>query len=176
MQTEDSTLSLPQDQASYERCLHLLKRIELGASEGFSDFRSHEQEFDNRSMAGMSRLTKKILLNIDYEWVRSKRNKNFNELHKALHKFNQLSPMIDGGTITGPMMYPYLCDNKHLRERLQENNIFTPTYWPQISEMGNGSNVFESYLVEHLIPLPIDQRYGRRDMHRIVSVIKECNG
>ena len=74
------------------------------------------------------------------------------------------------------MMYPYLCDNKHLRERLQGNNIFTPTYWPQISEMDRGSNIFESYLAEHLIPLPIDQRYGRRDMHRIVSVIKECNG
>jgi len=171
----DSSLSLPQDDISFERCVHLLKRIELGASEGFSDFRSHEQEFDNRSMACMSRLTKRILLNIDYEWVQSKRNKNFNELHSALQKFNLLSPIIDGATITGPMMYPYLCDNKHLRERLQKNNIFTPIYWPQISEMGNGLNVFESHLAEHLIPLPIDQRYNRGDMHRIVSVIKEFN-
>lgn len=171
----DSLPSLPQDDTSFERCVHLLKRIELGASEGFSDFKSHEQEFDNRFMAGMSRLTKRILLNIDYEWVRSKRNKNFDELHTALRKFNQLSPMIDGATITGPMIYPYLCDHKHLRERLQKNNIFTPIYWPQISEMGNSSSVFESYLAEHLIPLPIDQRYGRHDMNHIVSVIKEYN-
>ena len=173
---KSSMLSLRQDETSFERCEHLLKRIDLGASEGFSDFKSNELEFENRSIAGMSRLTKKILLNIDYEWVRSKRNENFYELHTALQKFNRLSHIIDGGTINGPMMYPYLCDNKNLREHLQEKNIFTPTYWPDISEMGNGSNAFESYLAEHLIPLPIDQRYGRRDMHRIVSVIGECNG
>ena len=171
----NSMPSLPQDDTSFERCAHLLKRIELDASEGFSDFRSHEQGFDNRFMAGMSRLTKRILLNIDYEWVRTKRNKNFNELHTALRKFNRFSPLIDAATITGPMMYPYLCDDKHLRERLQKNNIFTPIYWPQISEVSNGSNGSESYLSEHLIPLPIDQRYGRRDMHRIVSVIMEYN-
>jgi hypothetical protein len=172
----DSQPAVPQNETSFERCMHLLKRIELGASEGFSNFKSHEKEFDNRFIAGMSRLTKKILLNIDYEWVRNKRNTNFNELHTALQKFNRLSHIIDGGIINGPMMYPYLCDNNLLREHLHENNIFTPTYWPQISRIGNGLNAFESYLVEHLIPLPIDQRYGRHDMHRIVSVIKGFNG
>jgi hypothetical protein len=173
---KNSMIALRQDKTSFERCEHLLKRIDLGASEGFSDFKSHEQEFENRPIAGMSRLTKKMLLNIDYEWVRSKRNENFNELHIALQKFNQLSHIMDGDTISGPMMYPYLCDNKNLREHLHENNIFTPTYWPHISEMGNGLSGFESHLAEHMIPLPIDQRYGRHDMDRIVSVIEECNG
>jgi len=138
--------------------------------------KSNEREFENRSMAGMSRLTKKILLSIDYEWVCSTRNKNFYELHEALKKFNQLSPIIDADSINGPMIYPYLCNMKYLKEHLHKNNIFTPTYWPHISKMGLCSNIFESYLSDHLIPLPIDQRYGRRDMHRIIDVIKECNG
>jgi hypothetical protein len=167
---------VPQNETSFERCMHLLKRIELGAAAGFSDFKSHEEKFGNRSIAGMSRLTKKILSNIDFERVCNKRNQNFNELHTALQQSNRLSHIIDGSSINGPMMYPYLCDNKYLRKHLHENNIFTPTSWPQISGMGNGSNSFESYLVEHLVPLPIDQRYGRHDMHRIVSVIKGCNG
>ena len=168
---------LPYDDPSFNKCMYLLKRIEFGASEGFSDFKFQEQELNNRYMACMSRLTKRILSSIDYEWVRSKRNKNFKELHKALHESNQLSNTIDDGNISGPMIYPFLCDkNKHLREYLHENNIFTATYWPQISELGYGSNVFESYLVEQMIPLPIDQRYDRRDMHRIVSVIKEYRG
>lgn len=171
-----SALPVLPDESSYERCVHLLKRIELGAQEGLSDYRFHEQEFNNRSMAGMSRLTKKILFSIDYDWACSKRNTNFNVLHTALAKSNQLSHIIDCGAITGPMMYPYLSDIKHLREQLQKSNIFTPTYWPHVSEMGNGSNIYESYLAENLIPLPIDQRYDRIDMNRIVSVIKECNG
>ena len=174
--TGNSKLSVSSDKTSYKRCMHLLKRIELGASKGFADFKANEKKFDNLSMAGMSPLTMKILSNINYEWVCRRRNKNFFELHMALQKFNQLSPIIDGSKITGPMIYPYLCDNKNLRKRLQENNIFAPTYWPEITEMANTSDVFESYLAEHLIPLPIDQRYDRRDMHRIVSVIRKCNG
>lgn len=173
---EKSALSITPEETSFERCMHMLKRIDLGASEGFSDYKSNEREFENRSMAGMSRLTKKILLNIDYEWVCRTRNRNFYELHEALKKFNQLSPIIDDDSINGPMIYPYLCNMKYLREHLHKNNIFTPTYWPHISKMGLCSNIFESYLSEHLIPLPIDQRYGRRDMHRIIDVIKEFNG
>lgn len=167
----------PPEETSYERCAHLLKRIELGAREGFSDYKSNEREFENRSLARMSRLTKKLLFNIDYNWVRSRRNTNFIELHSALQAFNQLSHIIDSDSITGPMMYPYLSDNsRHLREHLHKHNIFTPTYWPQISESGNGSNAFARYLAEHLIPLPIDQRYRRCDMRRIVSVIEKCHG
>lgn len=165
-----------QKETSFARCKHLLKRIEFGALEGFADYKSHEEEFNNRSIARMSNLTKKILLSIDYEWVRHKRNENFIELHADLQKSNRFSHIIDCSTINGPMMYPYFCDKKNLRKHLHENNIFTPTYWPKINGIDSGSNTFESYLVEHLTPLPIDQRYGRKDMHRIVSVIKECNG
>lgn len=167
----------PPAETSFERCAHLLKRIELGACEGFSDYKSNERKFENRSLAGMSRLTRKLLFNIDYQWVRSKRNANFIELHSALQAFNQLSHIIDGAAITGPMMYPYLSDNSsRLREHLHKHHIFTPTYWPQISESGNASNAFARYLAEHVIPLPIDQRYRRSDMRRIVSVIGKCHG
>jgi hypothetical protein len=165
-----------QKEISFSRCAHLLKRIEFGASEGFAEYKFHEKEFDNRSIARMSGLTKKILLNIDYEWVRHKRDTNFIQLHNELQKSNRLSHIIDGSTINGPMTYPYLCDEKNLRKHLHENNIFTPIYWSKIPGMDSGSNNFESYLVEHLTPLPIDQRYGRNDMNRIVSGIKECNG
>lgn len=172
----NSKPALLPNETSFERCAHLLKRIELGPSQGFSDFKLNEQQLTTRSVAGMSFLTKKILFNIDYEWIRRRRNSNFAELHACLQRLNQLSHIMDESAIDGPMMYPYLCDKNNLREHLHENNIFTPTYWPQLSEMGVGLNGFESYLAEHLIPLPIDQRYGLRDMHRIVSVIEEFNG
>jgi hypothetical protein len=172
----NSEVAFAPDKTSYERFRHMLKRIEFETSEGLSDYQSHEKEFDNRPMAGMSRLTKKILLSIDYKRVRKIRNENFKELHGALQKFNQLSYIIDSSSVTGPLAYPFLCDMKHLRKHLHKNMIFTPMYWPRISELGQDLTDFESYLIEHLIPLPIDQRYDRRDMHRIIDVIEEFHG
>ncbi len=172
---ESTMISLRQDKTSFERCLHLLKRSDLGPSEGFSDFQSNENEFENRPMARMSKLTRKILESIDYAVVRNTRNKNFYELHTALRKTNQLSHVINKSTINGPMAYPYLSNDPKIREYLRFNKIFTPTYWPGLSEISSSVNTFESHLAEHLIPLPVDQRYGLKDMDRIISVIEEYN-
>lgn len=166
----------PPEEISFERCAHLLKRIELGACDGFADYKSNERKFEKRTIAGMSRLTKKLLFNIDFEWVRDKRDENFHELHSALKKSNKLSHIIESDAFTGPMMYPYLSNHRDLRSRLRHHRIYTPTYWPEISEMFDTSNTFALYLAENLIPLPIDQRYGRYDMHRIISIVEQCNG
>jgi hypothetical protein len=169
-------ISLSSENISYKRCAHLLRRLELGPSGGFDDFKANEKKFDNLSMAGMSPLTRKILSGIDYEWAGKIRNQNFKVLHSALNESNQLSPLIGKGTISGPMVYPYLCENKNLRKFLIENNIFVATYWPEILEIANRSYAFEQYLAEHLLPLPVDQRYTRNDMYRVISVVKECDG
>jgi hypothetical protein len=69
------------------------------------------------------------------------------------------------------MAYPFWSEDENLRSRLIKNKVFVATYWPNIFEWCNESQL-EYLLAKEIVPLPIDQRYGEEDMRRIVDVIK----
>jgi hypothetical protein len=68
------------------------------------------------------------------------------------------------------MVYPFMIDDESLRGRLIQNKVFVARYWPNVLEWC-GENELESKLTRHIIPLPIDQRYGEKDMERILKII-----
>lgn len=155
---------------SYERCSHLLKRMELDPAEGYVDFKSNSKKLSGQPVKQMSRLTRKMLSSIDYEVVRNRRRKNFDYLQEHLGKTNCLEmPCIN--SFACPMIYPYLTNDPSLRQRLIENKIFVATYWPNIKEWAS-RGMLEYELMEKLMPLPIDQRYGIEEMDTIISIIK----
>jgi hypothetical protein len=152
---------------SWERASHLLKRIDVGAEEGYSDFVINDKSLINQPIKQMSNLTKAILNSTDHEVVKKKRLSNFNMLAKALNIENGLR--IDG-EIACPMVYPLLTNNKNIRSKLIKERVFVATYWPNIFEWSKPEEV-EYRLAENIIPLPIDQRYGQADMERIIELI-----
>lgn len=161
--------SFEQD-VSYERCSHLLKRMELDPSDGYVDFKSNSKKLSGQPVKQMSRLTRKMLSSIDFEDVRNKRRKNFDYLQEHLGKANCLEiPFID--SIACPMIYPFLTDDPSLRQRLIENKIFVATYWPNVKEWAS-REMLEFELMDKMIPLPVDQRYGIDEMNTIISIIK----
>ena len=34
------------------------------------------------------------------------------------------------------------------------------------------SKFFKTWMANHILPLPIDQRYGKEDMERIIQILK----
>ena len=73
-------------------------------------------------------------------------------------------------TFACPMVYPFMTDtNRNLRKELIDNKIFVARYWPNV-EMLNGFET-EFNMANGIIPLPCDQRYGEREMDRIIDVI-----
>ena len=67
-----------------------------------------------------------------------------------------------------PLVYPYMTTKENLRKKLINNKIYVATYWnPQPETMP------ESLFQRYIIPLPIDQRYSKVDMQRILEVIDE---
>ena len=71
------------------------------------------------------------------------------------------------------MIYPYLKKgNKNLKKKLIMHKIFIATYWPNVDQWLSSDNCFESHLLENLIAIPIDQRYGERQMRKIIDFIK----
>lgn len=153
---------------SFDRMNFLLKRIDLGAEKGYEDFRKQSEALVNMDIRLMSKLTHSIMASIDYDKVKRIRRENFLYLHSVLSSTNELNLCLKEDDV--PMIYPYLINTEGLREKLIANKIFVAKYWPNVLAWTK-SNDDEYYLTQHLLPLPIDQRYNKDDMKRIVNII-----
>lgn len=153
---------------SYDRIEHLLLRIEEGAEAGYSSFRVNDRSLDNMSIMGMSKLTQKLLRNIDYDKVKETRLKNFTTLHDKLQKQNFLKFELSVDDV--PMVYPFYCEISQMRKYLIKNRIFVATYWSNVLEWCSPASK-EYLLCKCIIPLPLDQRYDMYDMEYIVQLI-----
>lgn len=156
-------------ETSLDRMNFLLKRIENTAQEGYLLFQKNESYFNSCGLQRMSKLTERLLSNFEYEKCRKIRNRNFLFLHERLSKYNQL--VIDTSTLNGPMVYPFLNPMTNLKETLINNKIYVANYWNEVRKRVTMQS-YERYLSENLVPLPIDQRYGRDDMTYIVDIIE----
>ena len=154
---------------SFDRFDHLLKRIDLSAGEGFEDYHKNEEMLEHQPIRKMSKLTQRMMQGIDYKTAAQQRRANYQMLHEALGKENNLELPLEDDAV--PMVYPYLTSVEGLREKLIENKIFVARYWPNVLEWTQPDD-FKYQLAQQMQPLPIDQRYGEEDMQRIIDVIK----
>lgn len=155
---------------SWHRCSHLLKRIDSGATSGYADFKQNSATIIDEPILRMSALTETLLLSIDFVKAMAIRRKNFSIIAEALDSINELD-IPDYSSYSCPMVYPFLTSNPDIRHELISNKIYVATYWPNVLEWCQPNSI-EQYLTNHLIPIPIDQRYGEEDMERIISIIK----
>lgn len=154
---------------SYDRFDHLLKRIDLSAGEGFGDYHKNEDLLEPQPIKQMSRLTQRMMQGIEYEMVAQRRRANYQSLHETLGEENNIELPLDDDAV--PMVYPYLVPVKGLREKLIENKIFVARYWPNVLEYTSKDDI-DYLLAFQMQPLPIDQRYGKEEIQRIIDVIK----
>lgn len=154
---------------SYERLSHLLKRIDLGAGAGYTDFKDNSRKLANQPIMQMSKLTGVLLASIDFEGIKERRLKNFHILHEALKSSNQLAiPAI--GSFSCPLVYPYFTNDCTLKKKLIDNKVFVATYWPNVLEWCK-EDTLEYQLADRIIAIPIDQRYGEEEMKYITNLI-----
>jgi hypothetical protein len=153
---------------SHDRMSHLLIRKEISAEAGYSHFVANDKMLENQPIRNMSSLTKSILSMVNYEKIAKIRVQNFILLENALKESNQLSLNLDAGSV--PMVYPYWGRNQSLRQKLLDNKIYTPTYWPNVKKWCD-KNSLEYQLTNEVIYLPIDQRYSIEDMLTITNLI-----
>lgn len=161
--------TLEQDE-SYDKMAYLMKRIDLSAEQGYADFRKVDDGLDNQPIRKMSRLTQRIMQSVDYKSAAKSRRDNFQYLHEALSKDNNLDLLLVDDAV--PMVYPFLAAVKGLREKLIENKVFVARYWPNVLDWTTKDDI-EYLLVYQMQPLPIDQRYVKRDMMNIIDTINK---
>lgn len=154
---------------SYTRMDSLVKRIDLSPEAGFEDFHQVSAIFHSIPMLRMSNFTKRMMNGMDYQFIRARRIKNYNMLSSH---FNQESLNPCGDAV--PMAFPYLCEaGQDLRKRLISQKVFVAKYWPNVDQWAD-QNSLEYYLANHLLPLPVDQRYDEEDMSLIIQLIENA--
>lgn len=153
---------------SMSRMGHLLTRIEEGAEAGYLEFRHNDDSLDELPIQKMSKITEAILCSIDYEAVRRRRRKNYEEMAKHLADSNSIHLPMDEAAV--PMVYPFLdVRERDWRNKMKEQRIFIPKFWPNVVSYGHFD--YEEMLADRIMPLPIDQRYNEEDMKRIIEII-----
>lgn len=171
LQEEELYKALPQD-ISYERMHFLLGRFEMGASPFYQDYVKNNDFFSHEPVKRMSKLTHNLLRAIDYAWVCKRRTDNFAFLHQHLKEKNRLQlPEI----IPGAYAYPFWVDGcgisgKELRRKLIAQKIYIPTLWPEVCALAQASPL-EKQMAENILPIPVDQRYGRGEVGEILEYL-----
>lgn len=152
-------LHIPTDE-SFDRMRFLLGRYERTAEEFYQEYIKNNESFSDEPVKRMSRLTGNLLRGVDYEFVKQRRTDHFSFLHKRLKEMNRLSLNVPQGAF----MYPFWIEGGNsVRKRLLEHKIYIPTLWPDVP--GRCSREDPEYgMAEDILPLPVDQRYGRKDM------------
>lgn len=162
------TINTFEQDISYTRCNHLLRRYDEGASSGYIDFRENSKCLSMQPIRGMSMLTRALLENVNFEWVKECRLRNFEYLHKHLNSTNLLDL---SSSFSCPMVYPYRVKEAiDTRKRLIDNKVYVATYWPNVFQWCSIEDL-EFQLAEQILPLPVDQRYGYPEMDVILETI-----
>ena len=166
LQTDEILNENIEQDVSYERFSHLVKRLDVNAQFGYQDFCRNDDSFNNENIKTLSKITTKIFNSINTEQAKEKRLENFNYLHKYLSEENKLKLLLDKEDV--PMVYPYLIEDETLRAKLIKNKIYVATYWdPQ------PINTQEGFFQKYILPLPIDQRHNTEDLKKILEVIND---
>lgn len=155
---------------SYKRFSHLLERHDVSASKGYKAFKKNELSLNGQPIRQMSNLTKKLLSKIDFDAIKNQRIANFTLLQHNLSNSNLLKIDLEFGTC--PMVYPYYIKNNTIRQDLINNKIYAATYWPNVFLSAKKEST-EYDLAQHILPLPIDQRYKKEDMNQIIKILQK---
>lgn len=160
----------PNTFGQYKAAAALLKSMREG---NFNDqiylemFEKGESLIDSELECGMSQIAEKLFDALEEERVKIRRLNNANYLIEQLNNIGikPLFPLSEGNV---PLFIPVTLKNRdEVRKRMFQNDIFCPIHWPlEDMDLKRGKIMAETEL-----SLIVDQRYGRKDMDEIVSLL-----
>jgi hypothetical protein len=135
----------------------------------YTMYRLHEEEMTSE-VRQISALSAAILSRTDGNLCMRSRKENFAILHEELKGINRFPGLDAAPEEAVPFFYPLLPDRQISRQELVARQLFIPHFWPERqAEQARG---FDAQVLKALLPLPVDQRYGREEMNEIVKLCK----
>lgn len=135
--------------------------------------RSWEAELDRyEGVRSMSRLTARILSEVDEEAAKQARAENYSYLYEKIREMKRLWPILLKGEGEAPLYFPvYVKERDELQNFLGQRDIYAPVLWPVGEQNRDELYGDEAYIYEHMLALPIDQRYGIEQIERMVQIL-----
>ena len=158
---------------SSDTAAFLLKRIEYGCEgEGYKSRTINEERVDSEDIMKMSKLTHAMLDGANYEHNKIKRKENFAYACSLFNGINKIDPTLYSDDETIPMVYPLVVEDDDLLGRLLKAKHFQGHWWHYITEE-LPETTFEYWLSRYIIPITIDQRYGKEELDYLNSIIRQ---
>ncbi|MBQ2884778.1 MAG: hypothetical protein IJE43_13540 [Alphaproteobacteria bacterium] len=150
----------------------LLQRIEYGCEgKTYSSRMINERRIDGEDIMKMSKLTRYILDGTDYENIKSKRKENYQLASDLFGDINKLDTNLYYSDECVPMVYPLVVEDDTLLEKLLQHKHFQGHWWSYILDELDGEH-FEYWISRYIIPITIDQRYGKEELNHIKRIIE----
>lgn len=134
-------------------------------------YREAESILNNqKQIYAISKMTSMVQANLNRRELESMRIENYKTLVDHLN--SHVKPILSfGKEKVVPLYLPVLVEERAaLQKQLVSNSIYAPVVWPkdekQLTQCDGAENAYE-----HLLCIPIDQRYDADDMNRIKEVI-----
>lgn len=159
---------------SSDTAAFLLQRIEYGCEGKTYESRMvNENRIDSEDAMQMSKLTRTILDGTDYDFIIKKRKENFDIAHRLFADVNCINSVMYYDDSCVPMVYPLVVEDDTLLGKLLENKHFQGHWWSYLlSEVDE--DTFEYWLSRYIIPITIDQRYGKAELEFIRKIIEKA--
>ncbi len=158
---------------SSDTAAFLFMRIEYGCEgKAYASRMVNERRINHEDAMKMSALTYAILDGTDYGPIKQKRRENFAWIHQRIGDRNLLDPMqyYDSGCI--PMVYPFMAADDGLLKRLLAAKHFQGRWWDYLLDEMQPDSV-EYRLSRYMVPVTIDQRYGRDEIEAVIRIIRK---
>ena len=166
-----SKVTIPNTFGQYKAAAALLKSMREG---NFNDqiylelFEKGESLIDREQECGMSQISQKLFSFMDEDHVKVRRLNNAHYLIEQLEKIG-IKPFLPLTDNHVPLFVPIILKNRNeVRKAMFKKEIFCPVHWPLDGmEIKRGGQMSKEEL-----SLIIDQRYGRKEMDEIITILK----
>lgn len=151
----------------------LLQRCEYGCEgKTYKARLANEHRIAVSDIKKMSKLTHAILDGTNYNFIINKRKENFTTACQLFDGMNKLSIRMHHDDDCVPMVYPLVVESDRMLPKLLENKIFQGHWWSYLLNEVN-EHTFEYYLSRYMIPITIDQRYGRSELEYTRNILED---
>jgi hypothetical protein len=157
---------------SSDTALFLLQRIEYGCEGKTYQARSiNEHRIDTEDIMKMSKLTRVILDGTDYEFIKNRRKENFKYATEIFRDVNKLNVDMYYKDDCVPMVYPLVVEDDFLLQKLLKAKHFQGHWWSYLLDEVETNSV-EYWISRYMIPITIDQRYGKEEIKKIQNIVR----
>ena len=164
------------------KAFELKKKYFVNADKKLKEqFREKYQELNsliskNESLYEISEISYSIIGSCDRRAIVERRKSNYSYIYNSLNQYSWIQPVLSDVTDEScPLYLPvYVKNRKGVQAFLAERNIYCPVIWPKSNHI---TEIDEDvrYMYEHMLCIPIDQRYGMDEMNAIRIAFKDFN-